>query len=977
MKQSINKINVATKDYRGRKSVLSERVIEGVSNEYDLAEDLLLNIDIPKTIIIDKVNDKKIYLPNAQTLLPGWKITIINNDINEDIEVYYYDSNILFTTVSKNKMTEILFLNTDNENDIQGNFKVVVLSEQVVNDTDIYTTNLYTTTDIDYTDLGTSFSYNVLLAKIKKNKILQSIYIRNKNNFVGANVKLDIGIPSNTKYFYEGIDLTTNTNIRDLFNEILNVNNDEYIVGNFYIDNAVSNTWNTITPASPISADIKNSCYGDGYYVFQDGTNIYSTNNLSSNITFTSVAISTFSYDSISDYSLQYINNKFYFFGVKNGKISYTTSSNGSLWDSILINSDIEIDTIEYITYNNDNIYIKCTKDNNSYIIYIDDITNMATWSLYEIKYNNTFISNIHNITCDNSNNIVINANNGTYYSNDYGQTWNIIEQYSNSEIYKYKYLNNIWVRFEYNTSNNIIKFINEFNSNINNWESKTLVGASSNIDYILDINYTNNLYTIFRAYNASDADHFNIITSANFFTTLVEANPNFGIDNILSICGDNNGYLLTGENGKLSYMSGNSSFIGLSAGEIEFIIEYSSDINPVNLLNPIIQGQIMPLGTIVHYPFGNSLPGGYARLDGHIEINARNKYPEFCKLLDDNANIMVYNNYSDYETAYTDNNGNVPKFAWVNSTDLRFPSINCFIRGFTGDIQNIDYISFYSDGLPNITGSIIPTANYPVRTRDASGALQSTNFNSRVMQRDEGTSSYDYGISIDASRSSNIYGKYSTTSDTVLQNKVIPAHIAYPYIMAIYHTAQEVGTYNLQSLGEELDRLNAQIVIAQSEINDMANKVPVGTILAYSSNDLPDDNSWMWCNGTELLKVNYPKLYEKIGNIYNTSETDEDHFNIPDISDNRFIEGVSNNTNSKVNAGLPNITGGWREDSNAWVYAGAIYDAGESSGSGSADGGGASKRFNFDASRSSNIYGNSDTVQPKSIRLRYIIKVR
>lgn len=80
------------------------------------------------------------------------------------------------------------------------------------------------------------------------------------------------------------------------------------------------------------------------------------------------------------------------------------------------------------------------------------------------------------------------------------------------------------------------------------------------------------------------------------------------------------------------------------------------------------------------------------------------------------------------------------------------------------------------------------------------------------------------------------------------------------------------------------------------------------------------------------------------------------------------------------VEAGLPNITGGisnfWcgGPRSNSDCYSGAFAPAGSATnyGGGSSSG----KAFDFDASRSNPIYGNSTTVQPQSIKVLYYIVI-
>lgn len=1021
MEQHINKINATTRDYRGNKSVLNQRVIEGVTSGYDLSTDLQLEENISKTIVINNVLGGKIFLPNALTLISGWKITIINESTDEDCGIYYYNSDSLFTSVAKNKMTEIIFLGTENDLDEQGKWKVVILSESVINDTDIYTTNIYSTTKIDYTDLGASFTYNTILAKINKDTPIKSIYIKTNEQFDGVNVNLNVGLLNNLSYFYDNLSLNSNLVQRDLFNEVIDPSSDQLIIGNFVIPGATTNNWTAIT--SDIAETVTSLQFNGANYVLQADNTLYVTNTLSANITFQTKLISDFGFDSYSEYSLQYEQQigLFYFFGVKDNKICYTASQDGLIWSSELIqNDEIDIDNIKYITkiYNetNDKWFITATKDNNSYIIYIDDITIPSTWSRYELKYNDTFIENINNISCDFSN-LVINTNTNTYYSSDNGVTLNLLETYSNSEIYKFKYINNRWIRFIYNDANsNSFKYIFEFDSNINNWETKVLPdNINSDTNYMLDINYSDGIWSIFRAYQSLEEQNFDLIISTDFFNTILAINTaDFNGKELTCINGNGSkGYLLAGEDGKLSYSNVSSSFTSLTQGSVEVIIEYADHINPVNLLNPIIQGQIMPLGTVINYPFARTLPAGYIRLDGSKIKNVKNDFPEFYQLLLENPQ-MVYGqmsisgeydyrsddgfdgsyydisqdtgNNSQWKQLVANNDGNFPKFVWVDAqhNDIRCPVINCFIRGFVGDITS-NFAKYYNDGLPNITGSPIlgESGNSWSRMPPVEGAIYraSTGENKYAGASDHDN---DY-LAFDASRSNSIYGR---------TNEVRPKNITYPYIMSYYHAIQNTGTYNLQTMGKLIEKLDADIILAQNTVNDITRKVPAGTIVPYGGNDLP--LGWLWCNGGSYLRSTYVDLFDKIGIIYGAA--DDEHFYVPDISDNRFIEGTNNNENSKVNAGIPNIAGIVATEymSINWgafqprISVGSIGNSGEATQSfanfNASDGEcGTQKLTATNNPRSSgnepsvtyqnNVYGKSNTVQPKSIRLRYIIK--
>lgn len=146
---------------------------------------------------------------------------------------------------------------------------------------------------------------------------------------------------------------------------------------------------------------------------------------------------------------------------------------------------------------------------------------------------------------------------------------------------------------------------------------------------------------------------------------------------------------------------------------------------------------------------------------------------------------------------------------------------------------------------------------------------------------------------------------------------------------------------------------------------------IPVGTILPFAGNTIPE--GFLACNGAGISASTYSALYAVIGNTYGGDSTT---FNLPLLEDNRFLE-FSSTRGSKRNAGLPNITGsvsGLRQvSSSSGTGAFSAFKSGglNSDGSGSWGHGG----FNFDASRSSSIYGTSTTVQPKSLTVRAIIK--
>ena len=147
---------------------------------------------------------------------------------------------------------------------------------------------------------------------------------------------------------------------------------------------------------------------------------------------------------------------------------------------------------------------------------------------------------------------------------------------------------------------------------------------------------------------------------------------------------------------------------------------------------------------------------------------------------------------------------------------------------------------------------------------------------------------------------------------------------------------------------------------------------VPIGVVQSFAGSTTPQ--GWLLCDGSAVSRTDYAALFAVIGTTYgagNGSTT----FNLPNLVD-KFVEG-SATAGTVKSAGLPNITGGgqvtaWKDIS----YYGAFVS--EKRGSTTNTGGSADNNYfkiDFDASRSSAIYGNSNTVQPPALTMRYIIK--
>lgn len=142
---------------------------------------------------------------------------------------------------------------------------------------------------------------------------------------------------------------------------------------------------------------------------------------------------------------------------------------------------------------------------------------------------------------------------------------------------------------------------------------------------------------------------------------------------------------------------------------------------------------------------------------------------------------------------------------------------------------------------------------------------------------------------------------------------------------------------------------------------------VPTGMISAFHT--VPE--GWLQCNGAAVSRTTYAALFAVIGTKYGSGDGSTT-FNLPNLH-HKFIEGT--NTQSEVgqsvSAGLPNITG--TVTAPCLTGTGAFKDNGNGICSeGRLNG---PTKIDFSASRASNLYGSSSTVQPAAVRSLFCIK--
>lgn len=157
---------------------------------------------------------------------------------------------------------------------------------------------------------------------------------------------------------------------------------------------------------------------------------------------------------------------------------------------------------------------------------------------------------------------------------------------------------------------------------------------------------------------------------------------------------------------------------------------------------------------------------------------------------------------------------------------------------------------------------------------------------------------------------------------------------------------------------------------------------VPLGAILPLAHNSTVPAG-YLLCDGAAVSRTMYPDLFATIGTTYGAGDGSTT-FNVPDYNTaKRFAQGDAVAGTVKA-AGLPNIKGSvssFRGGTLAYGYGDealqlipkTLNASDVPVNSNDAD----QLQLSFDASRSSSIYGASETVQPPALTARYIIKYK
>lgn len=156
---------------------------------------------------------------------------------------------------------------------------------------------------------------------------------------------------------------------------------------------------------------------------------------------------------------------------------------------------------------------------------------------------------------------------------------------------------------------------------------------------------------------------------------------------------------------------------------------------------------------------------------------------------------------------------------------------------------------------------------------------------------------------------------------------------------------------------------------------NILNNLIPIGSIIPFGGNDITSP-MFKLCDGSVLDRIKYKVLFSVIGTTYGEGDG-VSTFNLPNLI-GRFLEGATE-TGIIKEAGLPDITG-YVQYPPAYNATGAFKKSSHNTSYRQIRGETSTTYYSgdirFNASDSNPIYGKSNTVQPNSLTMNYIIRV-
>ena len=181
-------------------------------------------------------------------------------------------------------------------------------------------------------------------------------------------------------------------------------------------------------------------------------------------------------------------------------------------------------------------------------------------------------------------------------------------------------------------------------------------------------------------------------------------------------------------------------------------------------------------------------------------------------------------------------------------------------------------------------------------------------------------------------------------------------------------------GVLTIQKNGTDIGTFSANQATSETINIEVPDALPIGSYIQFAGSQAPA--GFLVCNGGEISRTTYSALFAVIGTTYGSGDGSTT-FNLPNLTD-RFLQG-STSVGTVKDAGLPNITGKtelhYRFATGNATGAFLAEDGGNGVDNGEHGAATGLSPSQFNASKSSSIYGNSTTVQPPALTCLICIK--
>lgn len=331
--------------------------------------------------------------------------------------------------------------------------------------------------------------------------------------------------------------------------------------------------------------------------------------------------------------------------------------------------------------------------------------------------------------------------------------------------------------------------------------------------------------------------------------------------------------------------------------------------------------------------------------------------------------------------------------------------------------LATIDSNAVYTNGSNPMTADFLVGSGtydnpyHSIRNVDTVDGIKLNKHNHTGVQTAGADIGKDYGAQIPtAGIENNAITENKIATDAVINSKIKASSVTNIKVANNTLTAEKLNAVmvgdGLKRSSSVIDGVTVSNAVLQTNIdnstityNNGVMQIPgiinlTGVVLPFAGSGTSIPAGWLLCDGSSYTTSQYARLFQVIGYTYGGSGST---FKVPNFVGKTFWGGINNDgiENQELLAGLPNIAGLIGVDDrvgHAYLRGGfyangaqSVYNTSASGGDGrpwqvtafSASQGecGTTKTITDGTVYKNNVYGNSETVQPPAIRMKFIIK--